>query len=143
MESPAHNGYLLLLIWTINKQARTKRSITITATNLPSDSGGITAEDLLKRAASAIKLGSLQDLEKSPIPWAPTGDPTEISIGGKRVARLDLTGRINNYTARWSQLAIIDRGYIVQFHFVDESGDATQIQAVQSIKSLRFFGSAN
>lgn len=139
----ADKGDVLLYVWTVEKKTNGKSVIVISSTNLPSDFPGITAEELLKRVANGAKLGLMPDPWKTSIHWVPTTEPRRISIGGKQVARLDLTGRASNYSVRWSQLALIHRGCLVMFQFADPDGDATEMQAMQSINSLHFFGSAN
>jgi hypothetical protein len=139
----AAKGDVLLLMGTVDRQTHGTRWISISAINLPSGSGSITAEDYLKRIAYAFKLGSSKHIEKGSTPWLPTGEPTEISVGGRRMARLDMTGQVNGISARWSQIAIVERGYLMLFQFYDPVEDAPGIQAAQSINSLHFFAKSN
>jgi hypothetical protein len=61
------------------------------------------------------------------------------------MARLDMTGEVNvqenSYAVRVSQLAIIERGYLVLFIVSDPSGNESEHDAAaQIINSLHFFG---
>lgn len=111
------------------------RSISIYAVSLPASISGNAAEDFLKVVSSAfVKSGS---------PLQPTGEPTELSIQGKTLAREDYSGNINNNNARVSQLALVDRGYLILFTIGNPTGDESDDVVAQVMYSLHFYGTAN
>ena len=59
------------------------------------------------------------------------------------MARLDMTGQVNNIPVRWAQLLTIERGYGVLFIFSDPVGGASGAEAAQAMKSLHFIGKTN
>jgi tetratricopeptide (TPR) repeat protein len=139
--------YVLLMAGSLDRQRHGARWITIVAARPASHSGSMTAEDYLRRQAYAIKLGSPIAFLMGETPIR-AEKPTEISIDGRRLARLDLTTQLNvqgnNYSARVSELAIIERGYLVMFVFSDPSGSESNHEAAaQTINSLHFFGQTN
>ena len=146
----AKNGataYVLLMAGSPDRQRHGARWITIAAARPASNSGGITAEDYLKRQAYAFKIGSLINLLMGRAPAWPE-KLREISIDGRPLARLDFTTQLNvqgnNYSARVSELAIIERGYLVMFVFSDPSGSESDHEAAaQTINSLHFFDKTN
>ena len=138
-----NKGDILLLVGWADRQTHGFRSIVISANVPPSTSGSITAMEFLKREADATTLASSMNLLKDSIHWQPTEEPTEISIGGKRMARLEMRGPDNSVTTQWSQLAIIDRGYFVLFQFMDLAGNLPGTRAGQTINSLHFFENAH
>jgi hypothetical protein len=137
-------AYVLLMVGSPDRQLHGTRWIAISAAHPNSASGIATAEEYLKNWANTIKVVSPTMLERGQTPPVITGEPTEISIGGRRMARLDMTFQVNvqgnNYPIRGSQLAIIEQGYLVLFIISDPSGNESDHDAAaQVINSLHFF----
>jgi hypothetical protein len=134
---------VLLTLGTIDRQTHGIRVISISTASIPSGLGSITAKDFLKRDANGFNLASSMKLQTNQFAMLPTGEPTEISIEGRRIARLDMTGKVNNIDERWMSLMMIDRGYGVLFMFLDPSGGESGGEAAQAIKSLHFLSKTN
>jgi hypothetical protein len=142
-------GYVLLTVGSPDRQVHGTRWIAISATRPAAASAPLsgTAEDLTKREADALKavtamapsIGNKYRLE---------GEPSEISIAGKRMARLDTAGTLDvqgkDYDYVTAQLAIIERGYLVLFLFTDPKGEESDREAARkAMDSLHFFGKTN
>jgi hypothetical protein len=107
----------------------------------------VTADDVATRQADVIKAvrAMAPDLGKK---FRTVGEPSEISVAGKRMVRLDLIAQVNvqgkDYDAVSSQLAIIERGYLVLFYFTDPKGQESDCEAARkAMDSLVFFGKNN
>jgi hypothetical protein len=142
-------SYVLLLVGSPDSHMHATRWITIFATRPLAASAplGVTAEDVAKREADALKAATAM---------APSignrfrlaGEPSEISIAGKRMARLDVTGQLNvqgkEYEYVTSQLAVTERGYLIVFCFTDPNGQESDRDAARrAMDSLHFFGKPN
>ena len=108
------------------------------------DSGHVTAEEYVKRMADAIRAVNSTGDETMKL----IGEPTEVSIGGRRMARMDMTVQTNsqgkNETNRGSSLVMIERGWVLIFTLSDTSGTESDSEsAAQTINSLHFFGNKN
>jgi hypothetical protein len=134
---------VLLLVGSAERQTHGSRWICISAAKIPSGQGSLTAEAFLKTEASVFKQGASMEPNKGPAPVLPKRDPTEISLGGMRMARLELRGNINNNPIRSVHLAMISKGYIVLIMLSDPDGAASGVEAAQAINSLHFFGKIN
>jgi hypothetical protein len=70
-------------------------------------------------------------------PLQATGPPVEMSVGGRRVWRMDLTMRVDNNFNRASEIATIEKGYLLIF--VLSSPDQTGLEdLLQNMNSLHF-----
>lgn len=142
-------SYVLLMVGSPDSQMHGTRWITIAAAQPPATSAPLsfTAEDLAKREGDAFKAITVM---------APSlgnkvrvaGEPSEISIAGRRIERLDMAGQVNvqgkDYDIAASQLAMIDRGYLVTFYFMDPKGQESDREAARkAMDSLHFFGKTN
>jgi hypothetical protein len=142
-------SYVLLLVGSPDSQMHGTRWITISATQPLAPSAPLSGspDAILKREADALKavtamapsIGNKLRL---------TGEPSEISIAGKRMARLDTAGQVDvqgkDYDYVTAQLAIIERGYLVLFLFSDPKGQESDREAARkAIDSLHFFGKTN
>jgi hypothetical protein len=103
----------------------------------------VTADDVATRQADAIKAATAMapDLGKK---FRTVGEPSEIPSQGS----LDLIAQVNvqgkDYDAVSSQLAIIERGYLVLFYFTDPKGQESDREAARkAMDSLVFFGKNN
>jgi hypothetical protein len=147
--SPKSIAYVLLMVGSPDTQMHGTRWITIAAGQPPASSAplSVTAEDLTKREADALKAVIAMDPSIGN-KFRPAGEPSEISIAGKRMARLDITGQVNvqgkDYDVVTSQLAMIERGYLVLFCFSDPKGQESDREAAwKAMDSLHFFGKTN
>jgi len=120
-------AYLLLLVGSADSQMRGTRWISISAAHPPASSAplSVNVEDIAK-----LESGST------------------ISVAGRRMARLDTTGQVNvqgkDHGFVSSKLTIIERGYIVDFHFTDPKGQESDREAARkAIDSMHFFGKTN
>jgi hypothetical protein len=139
-------SYVLLIVGSPDSQMHGTRWITIAAVRPPASSAplSVTAEDVAKREADAIKAVTAM-VPSIGNKFRPAGEPSEISIAGKRMARLDITGQVNvqgkDYDLVTSQLVIIERGYLVVFCFTDPKGQESDREAARkAMDSLHFFG---
>jgi hypothetical protein len=142
-------SYVLLLVGSPDSQMHGTRWIAISAARPLASSPpfGVTAEDVAKREADALKaeIAMAPNLGKK---FRPAGEPFEISIARKHLARLDLIGQVNtqgkDYDAVSSQLFIIERGYLVLFNFTDPEGQESDREASRkAMDSLNFFGNSD
>jgi hypothetical protein len=142
-------SYVLLLVGSPDSQMHGNRWIMIAAAHPPASSPpfSFTADNVAKREADAIKaeIAMAPDLGKL---LRPAGEPFEIAIAGKHLARLDLAGQVNiqgkDYDVVSSQLAIIERGYLVLFNFTDPEGQESDREAARkAMDSLNFFGKSD
>jgi hypothetical protein len=141
-------SYLLLLVGNPDSRMHGTRWITIVAAQPPASSAPLSnAEDVAKREADALMAVSAMDpnLGKT---FRLSGGPSQISIAGKRMARLDITGQVKvqgkDYDFVSSQLAIIERGYLVMFVFTDPKGQESEREAARkAMDSMHFFGKKN
>lgn len=142
-------SYVLLLVGSPDSHMHGTRWILIAAAHPPASSAPLsaTADDVATREADAIKAATAMapDLGKN---FRVAGEPSEISIAGKRMARLDLIAQVNiqgkDYDAVSSQLAIIERGYLVLFYFTDPEGQESEGEAARkAMDSLNFFGKSD
>lgn len=142
-------AYVLLIVGSPDSQMHGMRWIAISAAQRPAPSAplSVTAEDVAKREADALKAVTAMDPSMGN-KFGLAGEPSEISIAGKRMARLDITGQVNaqgkDYDFVASQLAIIERGYLVLFYFSDPKGQESDREAARkAMDSLHFFGKTN
>jgi hypothetical protein len=135
------------VVGSIDRQTQGTRWICISAAKFPPASVGISAEETLRRIASAmvsaIRIGSSLEREKGQTSLVLNGNSTEVVFGGRRMERLDMTEQVNNMPTRWSQLLTIERGYGLMFMFSDPVRDESGMEAAQAIKSLHFLGKTN
>jgi hypothetical protein len=131
---------ILLSAGTVDTKTHSQWGIGIVAGKIPPEKAGITAEDYLRFVASASTRGPVTNEGKF---WSPTGDPREISLGGTRMTRLDMTGKMNKIPTRWSLIVTIERGYALLFTCSDPIGGASGMEASEAINSLRFSGKTN
>jgi hypothetical protein len=141
-------SYVLLLVGSTDSRMHGSRWITIAASRPPGPGAfSFTAQDVAKRAADALKAEASRDPRASKI-FGLAGEPSDISIGGKRLARLDTTGQVNvqgkAFEIAMSQLTIMERGYLVVFLFTDPKGHESDREAARkAMDSLHFFGKTN
>jgi hypothetical protein len=136
-------GYSLLYAGTVDKQTQNLHGVVICAFKPTASAQNATPEKYLRVEADAVKLGAAEYLKNGQTPPLTAGEPTESHISGKRVARLDEKGEINNKPARFAQLVTDERGYLILFIFLDSTEDVANYQAPKEISSLRFFGRKN
>jgi hypothetical protein len=111
-------GYVLVIVGSPDSQMHGTRWIAISATQRPASSVPLsgTADDLLKREADALKAATAM-APSIGNKFRLTGEPSEISIAGKRMARLDTAGQVDvrgkDYDYVAAQLAMIDRGSVL------------------------------
>lgn len=137
-------GYSLFFAGTADKQTRNLHGVMISATK-PTEAFALNAtpENILRVQADAIKAVAAEYLKKGETPPFTAGEPTEFDISGRRVARLDETGEMNQKPAKFVILATDERGYLILFIFFDSTEDAANYQAAKEIGSLRFFARSN
>jgi hypothetical protein len=142
-------SYILLMVGSPDRQVHGTRWIAISATQPPASSAplNVTADDLLKREADALKAATAM-APSIGNKYRLAGEPSEISIAGKRMARLDTAGQVDvqgkDYDYVTAQLAIIERGYLVLFLFSDPEGQESDREAARkAMDSLHFFGKTN
>jgi hypothetical protein len=142
-------GYVLLLVGSPDRQMHGTRWIAIGATQPSASSAPLsgTAGDIFKREADALKAATAMAPSMGN-KFRLTGEPSEISIAGKRMARLDTAGQVDvqgkDYDYVGAQLAIIDRGFLVLFCFSDPKGQESDHEAARkAMDSLHFFGKTN
>lgn len=98
----------------------------------------------LKAEAEGLKLQLAEFQKKGQTqPLVSVGDPTEVLISGRRLARVDETWKVNNKAHRMVKLVMAERGYLISFMFADPVGNASDYEAAMKIDTLRFFGSPN
>jgi hypothetical protein len=137
-------SYVLLIVGGVDRQTHGTRWIAMAAGHPAPDSGHVTAEEYVKRMADAIRAVNSTGDETMKL----IGEPTEVSIGGRRMARMDMTVQTNsqgkNETNRGSSLVMIERGWVLIFTLSDTSGTESDSEsAAQTINSLHFFGNKN
>ena len=142
-------GYVLLIAGSPDRQVHGTRWIAIGATRPPASSAplSVTADDLLKREADALKAATAM-APSIGNKFRLAEEPSEISIAGKRMARLDTAGQADiqgkDYDYVTAQPAMIDRGYLVLFLFTDPKGQESDREAARkAMDSLHFFGKPN
>lgn len=142
-------GYILLMVGSPDSKMHGARWIAISATQRPASSAPLSGspDDVLKREAGALKAATAM-APSIGNKFRLTGEPPEISIAGKRMARLDTAGQADvqgkDYDYATAQLAIIDRGYLVLFLFSDPEGQESDREAARkAMGSLHFFGKPN
>jgi hypothetical protein len=138
---------VLLIVESPDSQMHGTRWITIAASRPSSAPLNVNANDVAKRQADALMAVAAMDpnLGKE---FRLAGGPSEISIAGKRMARLDVTGQVNVQGKACdlvsSQLAIIERGYLVMFVFTDPKEQESDREAArEAMDSMYFFGKTN
>jgi hypothetical protein len=136
-------GYSLFYAGTVDKQTQNLHGVVICAVKPTAAAHNATPEKYLRVEADAVKLKAAEYLKKGETPPLTAGEPTEANISGRRVARLDETGEINNKPGRFVQLVTDERGYLILFIFLDSTEDVANHQAPKEIGSLRFFGRRN
>jgi hypothetical protein len=142
-------GDVLLIVGSPDSQMHGTRWIAIGATQPSASSAPLsgTAGDVFKREAEALKAATAV-APSIGNKFRLTGEPSEISIAGKRMARLDTAGQVDaqgkDYDYVAAQLAMIDRGYLVLFYFSDPKGQESDREAARkAMDSLHFFGKIN
>lgn len=110
-------------------QSYSTRSIQVSAFDSGLDPDITSAVEFLK---SSVKV-----LQRLKAPLQPVGPPVEMSLGGRRVWRMDLTMRLNNSPSCVAEIVTIRKGYVLLF--VLSSPDAGGIEElVQTMNSLHF-----
>lgn len=140
-------SYVLLIVGGLGSQMHGTRWISIAASRPSSAPLDVNANDLAKREADALMAVAAMDSNRGK-EFRLAGGPSEISIAGKRMTRLDITGQVNaqgkDYDFVSSQLAIIERGYLVMFVFTDPKGQESDREAARkAMDSMHFFGKTN
>jgi hypothetical protein len=139
---------MLLLVGSADKQMYGNRWIMIAAAYPPAGSPPFrfTADGLAKSEADLLndELAMAPDTGRKLGP-VPLGKPFETTIGGKRLVRLDISAHSNvegkDYDVVTSQLATIERGYLILLYFSDPKGQESESEAARkAMNSLHFFG---
>jgi|HubBroStandDraft_4_1064222.scaffolds.fasta_scaffold166405_2 hypothetical protein len=139
---------MLLLVGSADKQMNGNRWIMIAAAYPPAGSPPFrfTADGLAKSEADLLndELAMAPDTGRKLGP-VPLGKPFETTIGGKRLVRLDISAHSNvegkDYDVVTSQLATIERGYLILLYFSDPKGQESESKAARkAMNSLHFFG---
>jgi Flp pilus assembly protein TadD len=130
-QAGAAHAYQLLFV-TPGKsggQNFSTRSIQITALDLAIAHDITSGEDYLKSSAKLF--------QKLQTPLQPTGPPVVMSVGGRRLWRMDLTIRVNDNLNRASEIVTIEKGYLLLF-LLSSPDQAGLEELLQSMNSLRF-----
>ncbi len=142
-ESPKGVAYALLAVGSRDKQMHGNRWIVIAATR-PHDSSlsATSVRSLIEKEANDIDLVRSMGLGKG---FRPIEKPSEVLLGGRRMTRLHLAAESNaggsDYETRWSQLALVERGYLLMLISSDPVNRESDAEsAVRALDSLRFFG---
>ena len=129
-------NYPLLVVMEgmANKQALSMRMIQIIASDVRSQPGLKSSEDFLRFSAAMYKqLG---------LPMEIVGTPQELPLGGRKFWKADLTIRMTNGVQHAAQIAMIEKGYVLQFLLM--SPDAAGLEEImKSMRSLRFLETSN
>jgi Flp pilus assembly protein TadD len=135
-QAGAAHAYELLFV-TAGKsgdQNYSTRSIQISALDSAVSPEITSGEAFLKSSARL--------LQKLHGPLQATGLPVEMSVGGRKLWRMDVTTQINDSINRGSEIVTIEKGYLLLF--VLSSPDQEGLEEVlQIINSLRFSQTSN
>lgn len=135
-------GYFLFWVGTANKQTEAPSWILIYAFKPAASAPNATPDNFLKVQAEAIKRVSADYLKKGQPPPVTAGEPSEFTISGRQLARLDQTAEVNGKHTAVVTLVMAERGYLVSFMFSDPIQDESN-PAAKEINSLRFFRGTN
>jgi TonB family protein len=130
----AHAYQLLFVTAGHSGQSFNTRSIQISALDLAVAPEITSGEDYLKSSAKILlRLHS---------PLQASGVPTEISMNGNILWRMDITTRINENLSYGSEIVAIQKGYLLLFTL--SSPDQAGLESLlQDMKSLRFSVNSN
>jgi hypothetical protein len=142
-ENSVEAGYSLFWAGTVDKQTQNLHGVMICAFKPTASAPNATPEKFVRAEANAIKVVAAEYLKNGQTPALAAGEPTESHISGRRVARLDETGEMNQKPAKFVHLVTDERGYLILFIFFDSTEDVANYQASKEITSLRFFGRKN
>ena len=135
-QAGAAHAYQLLYVTAGKSGAQnySTRSIQISAFDSTIMPDVTSCEDFLKSSAKLF--------QRLQTPLQATGPPVEMSVGGRRLWRMDLTIRVNDSLNRASEIVTIEKGYLLLF--VLSSPDQTGLdELLQNMSSLRFSRSSN
>lgn len=130
-QAGAAHAYQLLFVTAGKSEAQnySTRSIQITALDSTITPDITSGEDFLK---SSTKL-----FQRLQTPLQATGPPTEMSEGGRRLWRMDLTTRVNDSLNRGVEIVTIEKGYLLLF--VLSSPDQPGLdELLKNMNSLHF-----
>ncbi len=135
-QAGAAHAYQLLFV-TAGKRGEqdySTRSIQISALDVRVEPSIISGEDFLKSSAKLI--------QRLHTPLQATGPPIEMFVGGRHLWRMDLAVKVNDSLSRASEIATIEKGYLLLF--VLSSPDQTGLdELLQHMNTLRFTPSSN
>lgn len=135
-QAGAAHAYQLLFV-TAGKsgtQNYSTRSIQISALDSTIASGTASGEDFLKSSAKLF--------QRMQTPLQATGPPVEMSVGGRRLWRMDLTIKVNDSLNRASEIVTIEKGYLLLF-VLSSPDQAGLDELLQNMNSLRFSPTSN
>lgn len=135
-QAGAAHAYQLLFVTPGKSGGRSfnTRSIQVTALDLSITHDFTSSEDYLKSSAKLF--------QKLQTPLQATGPPVVMSIGGRRLWRMDMTVRVNDGLNWASQIVTMEKGYLLLF--VLSSPDQAGLEALlQNMDSLRFTQNSN
>jgi Flp pilus assembly protein TadD len=135
-QAGAAHAYQLLFVTAGKSGGRSysTRSIQIAALDWTITHDFTSSEDYLKSSAKLF--------QKLQTPLQATGPPVVLSIGGRRLWRMDLTIRVNDGLNWASEIVTMEKGYLLLF--VLSSPDQAGLEALlQNMNSLRFSQNSN
>lgn len=129
------HAYPLLFVMPASGQGITSKAIQIQA--LDSAALGLTLTSGKDFLESSTRL-----YRKMHLPMRASGPPTEISVDGKSLWRLDLTLQVDNNTHYLSEIAMVRNGFLLLFFF-SSPDQAGFNDLLQYVNTLRFFPDPN
>jgi Flp pilus assembly protein TadD len=135
-QAGAAHAYQLLFVMPGKSGGRSysTRSIQITALDLTITHDFTSSEDYLKSSAKLF--------QKLQTPLQPTGPPVVMSIGGRRLWRMDLTIRVNDGLNWASEIVTMEKGYLLLFVLSSPDQEGLE-ELLKNMNSLRFFQNSN
>jgi YD repeat-containing protein len=136
-------AYALLAAGSRDKQMHGTRWIVVAASRpRGSTLSQKSALNLAEQEASGLNFMTSMGLAKG---FQPIGKPSEVLLGGTRMARLHLAAEVDvgdaSYDTRISQLTLVERGYLLMFISSDSLGGESDAEsAAKALNSLRFYG---
>jgi Flp pilus assembly protein TadD len=135
-QAGAAHAYQLLFVTEGKSGAEnySTRSIQISALDSTITPAITSGEDFLKSSARLF--------EKKQTPLQATGPPAVISLGGRRLWRMDVTMRVNDSLNRASEIVLFEKGYLLLF-VLSSPDQAGLDRLLQNMNSLRFSQDSN
>ncbi len=130
-QAVSRNDYPLLFAQggLTKEGALSLRSVQIHALNVRLAPGVQSGEGFAKKMAPL--LGQFQGAMET------MGPPEELQVGGKKFWRLNLTIKVGSATTSVSEIAIVEKGYLLLFVFTAQDADGRD-DLVKTMQSLHF-----